>query len=165
MPLPSFCPTCGTPVQSTGRSSGICSAGHAVYANSKPAAGVLLVRGEQVLLIRRGAEPRLGTWDIPGGFLEDAEPPREGAVRELQEELHLALDASDLTLVLTSINPWPTGATLDIVYEAPMPDQEPRAGSDCAGFAWFDIDDLPTDLPFESTGEVLRRWRAWRAER
>ncbi|MCC6918939.1 MAG: NUDIX hydrolase [Alphaproteobacteria bacterium] len=50
------------------------------------AAGAVVWRGGEVLLIRRGKEPRLGEWSIPGGRLETAETLKQAAVREVLEE-------------------------------------------------------------------------------
>ena len=44
-----------------------------------------------VLLIRRGAMPGLGLWALPGGFLDQGERVRDGAIRELYEETKLAV--------------------------------------------------------------------------
>ncbi len=63
--------------------------------------GVVALDGQQVLLIRRGKQPRLGEWSIPGGAVELGETVREAAVREFREEtggevgLHDVLDAVD----------------------------------------------------------------------
>src|SRR5438067_1948693 len=40
----------------------------------------------EVLLIERGAEPYVGKWALPGGHLEESEPPEAGVLRELTEE-------------------------------------------------------------------------------
>lgn len=133
-----------------------------VYANSRPTAGVLLVRGRQVLLVRRGAEPELGKWDVPGGFLEEGEVPEDGAVREIREELGIDVNRASLRLVLTSITRWSDYAVLDVLFEAPMPDAEPSPASDAASCGWFPIDELPADLAFDSTRLALERWRTAR---
>ena len=139
MPLASHCPDCGAEVQSCGPSTGACTAcGREVYANAKPTAGVLLVREGRVLLVRRGAEPGMGRWDIPGGFLEENETPEDGAVREIREELGLDLEARDLKLVSTSLNVLPGGTALDVLFEASGVagrGTERRAGSDAAACA------------------------------
>ncbi len=51
-----------------------------------PAVGVVCLRGDEVLLIRRGKPPREGEWSLPGGRIEPGEPVREAALRELREE-------------------------------------------------------------------------------
>lgn len=48
--------------------------------------GVVAFRDDQVVLIRRGKEPRLGEWSIPGGAVELGEGVRDAARREFKEE-------------------------------------------------------------------------------
>lgn len=48
-------------------------------------AAVVLHR-EEILLIRRGREPLLGAWSLPGGALELGETMAEGIAREVLEE-------------------------------------------------------------------------------
>jgi ADP-ribose pyrophosphatase YjhB (NUDIX family) len=160
MPLPRHCPHCGGIVVPAAESTGACRrCGREVYANSRPAAGVFVVRGDRVLLVRRGAAPGEGKWDIPGGFLLEGEAPEAGAVREIREELGWELDPRELRLVLTSINPAPGGAVLDILFEAEAPAAEPRAGSDVAAFGWYPLHGLPEELAFDSSRRALERWR------
>jgi 8-oxo-dGTP diphosphatase len=51
-------------------------------------AGVVVSQGK-VLLIRRGREPLLGSWSLPGGALELGETTAEGVAREVWEETGL----------------------------------------------------------------------------
>ena len=55
---------------------------------STPMVGVagVVVGDGNVLLIRRGRQPMLGTWSLPGGVLEVGETTAEGVVREVFEE-------------------------------------------------------------------------------
>jgi 8-oxo-dGTP diphosphatase len=48
--------------------------------------GVVCLRGEDVLLIRRGTPPREGEWSLPGGRIEFGERAVDAALRELREE-------------------------------------------------------------------------------
>jgi ADP-ribose pyrophosphatase YjhB (NUDIX family) len=48
--------------------------------------GGVVIYQDRVLLIKRGAEPLLGEWSIPGGMLELGETLTEGVSRELKEE-------------------------------------------------------------------------------
>ncbi len=60
---------------------------------NKPKGILVAVRREgRVLMIRRADALKRapGMWGLPGGVLEPGESPREGAVRELMEELNLA---------------------------------------------------------------------------
>ena len=52
-----------------------------------PTVGVVCLKGEAVLLIRRGTPPRLNQWSLPGGRLEWGETTMDAALRELKEDL------------------------------------------------------------------------------
>src|SRR5262249_21304379 len=56
----------------------------------KPVAVAIPVteRGD-IILMRRGFEPRRGHWSLPGGFVDLGETVEQAAVREVQEELDL----------------------------------------------------------------------------
>jgi len=53
-----------------------------------PIVGVaaVVVWKEAILLVRRGRQPMLGAWSLPGGALELGETTAEGIVREVSEE-------------------------------------------------------------------------------
>jgi 8-oxo-dGTP diphosphatase len=70
--------------------------GNAKQARKRVGADVIL-RDDQgrVLLVDPDYKP---DWDLPGGMVEANEPPIDGLIRELQEELSLQLSPSQLTL-------------------------------------------------------------------
>lgn len=51
--------------------------------------GIVLLRGPQVLLVRRGKPPAAGAWSLPGGAQELGETAQACARRELLEETGL----------------------------------------------------------------------------
>ncbi len=59
--------------------------------------GIVLLRGDEVLLVRRGRPPALGAWSLPGGAQELGETAAECARRELFEET--GLTAGPLRLI------------------------------------------------------------------
>ncbi len=64
--------------------------------------GVIIEQG-RALLIRRGSEPLLGQWSIPGGTLELGETLQEGVARELLEETGMAVRVLDVIEVFDRI--------------------------------------------------------------
>ena len=56
----------------------------------------------RVLLGRRAFEPHLGRWDLPGGFLDEEEHPRDCVRRELREEAGVEIEPLELLGVLAS---------------------------------------------------------------
>jgi 8-oxo-dGTP diphosphatase len=65
--------------------------------------GVVVLRDDQVLMIRRGREPRMGQWSIPGGKQELGETWQETAVREVREETGVEIDVIGIVDVVDAI--------------------------------------------------------------
>jgi len=68
-----------------------------------PIAGVaaVVLSEDHILLIRRGREPMLGAWSLPGGALELGETSAGGAVREVLEETGIPVTPAE---VISSID-------------------------------------------------------------
>jgi 8-oxo-dGTP diphosphatase len=67
--------------------------------------GGLVFKDDQVLLIKRGREPGLGQWSIPGGMVDAGETVKEAVQREIQEETGLVVEVLDLVEVFERIIP------------------------------------------------------------
>lgn len=71
-------------------------------------AAVVLWRNGEILVMKRGMGGfAAGGWFIPGGHLEEGEPPHAAAARELWEETEITLDAESLTI--TGVMSYETG--------------------------------------------------------
>lgn len=91
----------------------------------KPIVGVggVVIEDGRALLIKRGTEPLLGQWSIPGGTLELGETLVEGTVRELLEETGLVVRVLDLIEVFERIN---FGRGADETWSTPEERRRPR---------------------------------------
>ena len=91
-----FCPRCGAKLAEPAPT--VCAdCGYEVYQNARPCAGVVVLNPDrEFLAIRRARDPAAGRWDVPGGFCEEREHPRDAAVRELHEETGLDLPVGPL---------------------------------------------------------------------
>ncbi len=66
-------------------------------ATPRVAAGALFFDAEgRVLLVRPSYKDH---WDIPGGYVEPGESPRAACIREIQEEIGLAMNVGSLLVV------------------------------------------------------------------
>jgi 8-oxo-dGTP diphosphatase len=70
-----------------------------------PIVGVaaVVLRDVDVLLIRRGREPMLGAWSLPGGALELGETTAEGVKREVFEETGVRVRPVEIVATLDRI--------------------------------------------------------------
>ena len=77
----------------------------------KPVAGVsiLVLRGPEVLLVKRANPPWPDVWSLPGGRVELGEPVRRAALRELKEETGISAELLRLLDVIDIIHREPDG--------------------------------------------------------
>jgi 8-oxo-dGTP diphosphatase len=61
-----------------------------------PAVGAIILRGDEILLVKRGGEPGLGRWSAPGGSVELGETLVEATAREVMEETGLEVEIGAL---------------------------------------------------------------------
>lgn len=67
------------------------------YLNPSPVAVVLLPFEKGLLLIRRGEKEGYGELALPGGFIESGESWEKAAAREVQEEIGLKIDETQIS--------------------------------------------------------------------
>jgi ADP-ribose pyrophosphatase YjhB (NUDIX family) len=103
--------------------------------------GIVCLKGDDVLLIKRGKPPRAGAWSLPGGRQKLGETVRECARRELVQETGVEAAIGALVDVVDSMTRDGDGAlqfhyTL-VDFRARWISGEPRAGGDAADARWF----------------------------
>ncbi len=136
----------------------VCPAcGFVAFRNAKPCVVLLIERDRKLLLVRRRIDPYRGWWDIPGGFLEEDEHPREGAVREAREETGLRIAIDELVGVYLDRSG--DYYTLNLAYRTHVVAGRERAGDDADALAWFAPRELPKRIAYPGHArQVLREW-------
>ncbi len=108
--------------------------------------GVVVLRGEEVLLVRRAKAPAAGAWSVPGGAQELGETVEAAARRELLEETGLAVGALRLVAHVDSIHRDAAGRVrfhytiLD--FAADYAGGVAVAGDDVSDVAWVGVDEF-----------------------
>ena len=126
------------------------------------------IRGN-VLLVKRGNEPRKGHWSIPGGLLELGESLLEGVKREILEETGLTVQPQGIVEVVDRIHAEDGRVRYHYVivdYWCTVLDGEARAASDAAGLHWAGPSEWRDANPFQLESialEVIEK--AWRMAR
>ena len=125
------------------------------FTDPKVGVGVVVMKDEQILLIRRTMAPEIGKWSIPAGYLDYGEDPAETAVRETFEETNLHVEIEKLLNVYHN-PPSAGGATVFIMYQAKLLSGTPQAGDDADAVGFFSLDNLP-EIAFASTKEIIQQ--------
>jgi 8-oxo-dGTP diphosphatase len=157
-----FCPRCGHPLerrQVYGAERPVCpSCGRIHFIDPKVAVGVVIQDAGRLLLIKRGNDPERGKWSVPAGFVDAGEDPARAAEREAFEETGLRVRVTGLLDVYARVRVT-EGADILIVYLARVAGGQLKPGDDAEAATYFDLDHLP-ELAFDSTGQIVSRWRS-----
>ena len=146
----------------------------------RPVVGVggVVIENGRALLIRRGTEPLLGQWSIPGGTLELGESLENGVIRELKEETGLTVRILEMIEVFDRIyedevdaaggansesssiagqKKGPRYHYVIIDYLCERIDGEAKAGSDVTDVAFATEDELAKYGLTETATRILRK--------
>ncbi|MGI6379785.1 MAG: nucleotide triphosphate diphosphatase NUDT15 [Anaerolineae bacterium] len=122
--------------------------------------GVLVTRGNLVLLGRRKGAHGAGYYAAPGGHIEWGESLADTARREVREECGLEIEA----IRLLSVGSYLWGddrhfVDVDVVCEAPHGEPRNLEPDRCEGWDWYPLDRLPSPL-FVVTENMLASLRS-----
>lgn len=157
-----FCPNCGASlrfgaIDGEDRDRLSCAAcGHILYVNPRLVVTTLPITEEgDLVLIRRGIEPGLGSWAQPGGFLEVDETVNQAAIRETYEETGLLIEPGEIVGLYTRLE----AAVVTIVFEARIVGGTATRTLEALEVQAFRPDAIPWDrLAFKTTTWALRDW-------
>ena len=118
--------------------------------------GVIIRRGDEMLLLRRRNVHGEGTWSSPGGHLDFGEEPAACAIREAAEETGLRVERVSFVGVTNDL----FGAdrhyvTLWFVADAFTGEAVISAAYEMSELDWFPVDRLPEPL-FPPLRRVLK---------
>lgn len=127
--------------------------------------GVLLIRDNHLLLIKRKYDPDAGYWSIPGGHLDLGEKVKKAAEREAFEETGFKVKVTKLAGIIDKIMQDDSGK---IEYHYVLinyfveqidgrEDQAPTAKDDALDARFVPFDELKTYKLTESLIELLKQ--------
>jgi ADP-ribose pyrophosphatase YjhB (NUDIX family) len=108
--------------------------------------GAIIVRDGKIVLIKRGNEPSLGKWTIPGGLVELGESLLHAVIRETLEETCLEVETPELIDVVDNVDCDEQGKVkyhyVIIDYLVHVKGGEVAAASDAAELRWVPMDEV-----------------------
>ncbi len=128
--------------------------------------GIVVFRGDEVLLVERTKPPIRNRWSIPGGAQEIGETVHEAALRELMEETGLEADVIGLIDVVDSITRDQDSRvqfhyTL-VDFAAEWRSGEAAAADDVGVVRWVPLADLEAMGLWTETVRIIRRGQSMR---
>jgi len=108
--------------------------------------GIVVIKGDSVLLVRRGKPPNIGAWTLPGGAQEVGETAEDAGRRELQEETGLEVGPMYFAATVDNIRRDENGRVrfhyTIIDFAARWVSGEPVADTDVTEAVWAKLDAL-----------------------
>jgi 8-oxo-dGTP diphosphatase len=108
--------------------------------------GIVVIKGNTVLLVRRGKPPNIGAWTLPGGAQELGETTEEAARRELLEETGIEVGKLHFAATVDNIRRDEMGRVrfhyTIIDFAARWVSGDPVADTDVTEAVWTPLDAL-----------------------
>jgi len=152
-----FCPYCGSPLDKIfieGQWRAYCKkCERVIYDNPVPVVAGVILKGEEILLVKRGIYPRKGYWALPAGFVDIYEKAEDALIRELKEETNL--DVKDYSFLKT-INQKGMRYNSVLIIGFLINEFEGKIvpGDDAEDARFFSIKNIP-ELAFSSHNKLL----------
>lgn len=134
-----------------------CSAcGYIAYVNPRLVVTAIPVTDAgEIVLLRRGIEPGLGSWAQPGGFLEVDETVTEAAIRETHEETGLLVEIGEIVGLYSRLE----AAIVVIAFEARVRGGVARTNPEALEIVAFRPEQIPwSGIAFRTSQWALRDW-------
>ena len=153
-----FCPQCAgllevRAVQEKDRP--VCpQCGRIIYHDPKVTATTVVECGGKVLMVRRGIEPGLGLWSLPGGYVDRGEVVERAAEREVREETGLMVTVTGLVGIFSE----PGHPVIMVTYDSQIVGGNAAPGPEVLELDFFSLDGLPP-LAFPRDQQILEAWK------
>ncbi len=131
--------------------------GTVIYYDPKVTAATVVEKEGKVLMVRRGIDPGLGLWSLPGGYVDRGEVVEQAAQREVVEETGFHVKVTDLVGVFSSRG----DPVILVIYDSHIVGGVPKPGPEVQEIGFFSLDGLPP-LAFPRDRQVLETWKGLR---
>jgi ADP-ribose pyrophosphatase YjhB (NUDIX family) len=132
--------------------------GYVAYVNPRLVVTTLPVTDQgELVLLRRGIEPAIGSWAQPGGFLEVDETVTEAARRETLEETGLIVEPGEIVGLYARLE----AAVVVLAFEARIIGGTVRTSPESLEVRTFAPGEIPwSGIAFNTTYWVIADWLA-----
>jgi 8-oxo-dGTP diphosphatase len=118
------------------------------YKSPSLAVDGVIIKDNQILLIKRKNDPYKDKWAIPGGFVEYGERTEEAVLREVKEETGLEAKIGSLVGVYSDPKRDPRKHVVSVAYLLKDIIGVEKGGDDAKEAKWWNVNKLP-ELAFD----------------
>jgi 8-oxo-dGTP diphosphatase len=139
------------------------------YKDPVPTVDLIIRRktdGNEILIERRGREPFVGRYALPGGHIDYGETVEHAAMRELKEECSISASLVTILGVYSDPNRDPRGQRISTAFIANYKEGEIKAGDDAGSAEWIDLDKLlgsGEEFAFDHR-KILNDYKRWKKD-
>ena len=119
--------------------------------------GAIVENNGSILLVKRGKQPYMGEWAIPGGQVEWGESLHDAVKREIKEETGVDIEVGELAYHFEHISEAVEHHYVVLDFFARYVGGELRAGDDADDVGWFIFKSLKQLNINETTYQALRK--------
>ena len=112
--------------------------------------GGAVVRGGQLLLVRRASRHGHGNWQLPGGFIEPDETIEQAVVREVQEEAGVKGEVEAVLGLRSRYDPDSGNGIYIVLLLRPVSGEPTADGHEVDHAAYFTLEPDPRSEPAAS---------------
>jgi ADP-ribose pyrophosphatase YjhB (NUDIX family) len=120
--------------------------------------GGAVVRGGQLLLVRRASRHGRGNWQLPGGFIEPDETIEQAVVREVQEETGISAEVEAVLGLRSRCDPDTGNGIYVVLLLKPISGEPKPDGHEVDHAGYFTLDQIRDLRPLPPVNwEIARR--------
>ncbi len=109
----------------------------------------VVIKDDEVLLVRRAIEPFRDQWVLPGGLMDIGEKIEQTAVREVREETGFDVKLLKLIGVYSGPHRDPRGTTAAVCFLAEIIGKAGDHDHEISEVKFFPLDELPNRMGFD----------------
>lgn len=110
-----------------------------MWNNPKSAVALLVLKDGRFLAAKRGIEPRKGSYDLPGGFVNYNEQPADAVKREMREEAGIEI-LNPVLIAAYTAEYIPNVSATDLIFVVTQWEGTLEAQDDVAALEWKPLD-------------------------
>lgn len=127
------------------------------FRNPKAAVTAVIIKNKKILLTKRNESPFKNMWDLPGGYMNEKETPKNAIRRELMEELNALVVRAKMLDFFYGYAFWKRKKfpILSIAFLVDLSPSVFKFNNENSQVGWFSRYGLPRNIAFDSNKEII----------